>query len=128
MRQRRWLELLKNYDCDILYRPGKANVVSNALNRKSIGMVSYMMVQEWNLMEKFSEMSLRVEPSDDCLIASLRIEPSLVDQIRQAQRQDPDFMILASQVEQGLSTDHTVSEDGILRYRGRICVSKDDTL
>ncbi|KAI3801952.1 hypothetical protein L1987_30071 [Smallanthus sonchifolius] len=34
MRQRRWLELLKNYDCEILYHPDKANVVADALSRK----------------------------------------------------------------------------------------------
>ncbi|GJX52989.1 putative reverse transcriptase domain-containing protein, partial [Tanacetum coccineum] len=34
MRQRRWLELLSDYDCDIRYHPGKANVVANALSRK----------------------------------------------------------------------------------------------
>nr|GFB55293.1 retrovirus-related Pol polyprotein from transposon 17.6 [Tanacetum cinerariifolium] len=34
MRQRRWLELLSDYDCDIYYHPGKANVVDAALSRK----------------------------------------------------------------------------------------------
>ena len=34
MRQRRWLELLKDYDCEILYHPGKANIVADALSRK----------------------------------------------------------------------------------------------
>ncbi|GJZ00008.1 putative reverse transcriptase domain-containing protein [Tanacetum coccineum] len=34
MRQRRWLELLSDYDCKIRYHPGKANVVANALSRK----------------------------------------------------------------------------------------------
>ncbi|GJZ09828.1 putative reverse transcriptase domain-containing protein, partial [Tanacetum coccineum] len=34
MRQRRWLELLSDYDCEIRYHPGKANVVANALSRK----------------------------------------------------------------------------------------------
>ncbi|KAI3813749.1 hypothetical protein L1987_18481 [Smallanthus sonchifolius] len=34
MRQRRWLDLLKDYDCEILYHPGKANVVADALSRK----------------------------------------------------------------------------------------------
>nr|GEV05247.1 putative reverse transcriptase domain-containing protein [Tanacetum cinerariifolium] len=34
MRQRRWLELLSDYDCDIRYHTGKANVVANALSRK----------------------------------------------------------------------------------------------
>jgi hypothetical protein len=35
MRQRRWLELIKDYDCKINCHPGKANVVADALSRKS---------------------------------------------------------------------------------------------
>ena len=35
MRQRRWVELIKDYDCVIEYHPGKANVVANALSRKN---------------------------------------------------------------------------------------------
>lgn len=34
MRQRRWLELLNDYDCEIRYHQGKANVVTDALSRK----------------------------------------------------------------------------------------------
>ena len=37
MRQRRWIELLKDYDYIIQYHPGKVNVVADALSRKSIG-------------------------------------------------------------------------------------------
>ena len=37
MRQRRWIELLKDYDCIIQYYPRKANVVANALSRKTVG-------------------------------------------------------------------------------------------
>ena len=36
LRQRRWMKLIKDYDCVIDYHPGKANVVANALSRKSI--------------------------------------------------------------------------------------------
>ncbi|KAI3776026.1 hypothetical protein L1987_45786 [Smallanthus sonchifolius] len=36
MRQRRWLELLKDYACEIIYHPGKANVVDDALSRKDV--------------------------------------------------------------------------------------------
>ena len=35
LRQRRWMELLKDYDVTILYHPGKANVVADALTRKA---------------------------------------------------------------------------------------------
>jgi hypothetical protein len=34
LRQRRWLELIKDYDLEILYHPGKANLVVDALSRK----------------------------------------------------------------------------------------------
>ena len=36
LRQRRWMELIKDYDCVIDYHPGKANVVANALSRKIV--------------------------------------------------------------------------------------------
>ena len=36
LRQRRWMELIKDYDCVIDYHPGKANVVADALSRKTM--------------------------------------------------------------------------------------------
>ena len=36
MRQRHWLDLVNGYDCEILYHPGKANVVADALIRKEV--------------------------------------------------------------------------------------------
>nr|GFA03210.1 retrotransposable element Tf2 [Tanacetum cinerariifolium] len=45
MRQRRWLELLKDYDTNIQYHPGKANVLADALSRKS-GMIAGIKVEE----------------------------------------------------------------------------------
>jgi len=43
MRQQRWLELIKDYDGYILYHPGKANVVTDALSRKSLSEASTSM-------------------------------------------------------------------------------------
>ena len=45
LRQRRWLEPIKDYDMEIHYHPGKANVVADALSRKScvnVTMISQM--------------------------------------------------------------------------------------
>ena len=42
LRQRRLLELLKDYDMSLLYHPGKANVVTDALSRTTMGSVSHL--------------------------------------------------------------------------------------
>ena len=48
LRQRRWIELLKDYDVSILYHPGKANVVADALRRKavSMGSLAFLSIKE----------------------------------------------------------------------------------
>ncbi|KAL8105182.1 hypothetical protein AgCh_029104 [Apium graveolens] len=54
MRQRRWLELIKDYDCEILYHPDKANVVVDALSRKErlkMIMTSEELIKEFEKME-----------------------------------------------------------------------------
>ena len=45
LRQSRWLELLKDYDCTISYHPGKANVVADALSRKLVGSLAHISVE-----------------------------------------------------------------------------------
>ena len=50
MRQRRWIEFLKDYDFELSYHPGKANVVADALSRKSLH-ISSLMVKEMDLLE-----------------------------------------------------------------------------
>ncbi|PNX66156.1 hypothetical protein L195_g062923, partial [Trifolium pratense] len=62
MRQRRWMEFLKDYDFTLLYHPGKANVVADALSRKTIH-ISAMMAKELELIEKFRDLNLNMELS-----------------------------------------------------------------
>jgi len=57
MRQRRWMEYLKDYDFEWLYHPGKANVVADALNRKRVHM-SAMIMKELELIKKLRDMNL----------------------------------------------------------------------
>nr|GEX98796.1 putative reverse transcriptase domain-containing protein [Tanacetum cinerariifolium] len=58
MRQRRWIELLSEYDCEIHYHPGKGNVVADALSRKDrepLRVRSLLMTIHTNLPEKILE-------------------------------------------------------------------------
>ena len=54
--QRRWLELLKDYDCDILYHPGKANVVADALSRKSSSSLAHISVEKRPLIQELHKL------------------------------------------------------------------------
>ncbi|WVZ63913.1 hypothetical protein U9M48_013506 [Paspalum notatum var. saurae] len=58
MRQRRWLELIKDYDMEIHYHPGKANVVADALSRKSYANMALGFMMPHELCEEFERLSL----------------------------------------------------------------------
>ncbi|GJQ90833.1 putative nucleotidyltransferase, ribonuclease H [Tanacetum coccineum] len=85
MRQRRWLELLKDYDTNIQYHPGKANVVADALSRKS-GMIACFDSIILHDLERL-DVELCVRGSGGYW-ASMRIESNLMLQIKEAQRDD----------------------------------------
>ena len=60
LRQRRWLELMKDYDLDIQYHAGKANVVADALSRKSQINLASIITSETHLLEEMRRMNLHV--------------------------------------------------------------------
>ena len=51
LRQRRWIEYLMDFKCQISYHPGKANVVADTLSRKSSGSLASLRMLEWDIAE-----------------------------------------------------------------------------
>nr|GFD45104.1 CCHC-type integrase [Tanacetum cinerariifolium] len=90
MRQRRWLELLKDYDTNIQYHPGKANVVADALSRKS-GRVAGIKVEE-DIIRDLKRLGIELFVSGQHgYWARLRIEPDLISRIKEAQKEDSEI-------------------------------------
>ena len=58
MRQRRWMEYLEDYDFTLHYHPGKANVVTDTLSRKSRGVLASVASQEWQMLEVVGQFGL----------------------------------------------------------------------
>ena len=58
MRQRRWMEYLEDYDFTFHYHPSKANVVANALSRKSQGVLASVASREWQMLEAVGQFGL----------------------------------------------------------------------
>ena len=58
MRQRRWMEFLEDYDFTLHYHPGKANVVADALSRKSRGVLASIASREWRMLETVGQFRL----------------------------------------------------------------------
>ena len=74
MQQRRWVELIKDYDCVIDYHPGKANVVADALSRKGkIVMIDVEHKEQESIVE-LKKMGLRLSVGPEgSLLAQLKI-------------------------------------------------------
>ena len=118
LRQRRWLKLLKDYNYDILYRHGKANVVANALSRKSSGSLTHISVERRHLiqeMHKLVDQGLRMKiTKSGGLIAQFRVRSIVRDKIKATQSQDHDLLELMEKVHGGKFTNFNLDDEGVL--------------
>ncbi|MCI30638.1 hypothetical protein A2U01_0051849, partial [Trifolium medium] len=122
MRQRRWLEFLKDYDFKLSYHPGKANVVADALSRKSLHMLT-LMVKELDLIEEFRDLSLVCEVTPRSVkLGMLKLTNPFLEEIKNCQRTDKKLKEKLILINEGKETDFGIDENGIIRYRGRVCV------
>ena len=103
LRQRRWMELIKDYDCVIYYHPGNANVVADALSRKSVQMLRAL--------------NAHLSLSDDGeIVAKLIAKPNLLNHVLEAQKNDEEISAIVNQSREGKEIEFTVKDDGFLYY------------
>ena len=81
MRQRRWMEFLEDYDFTLHYHPGKANVVANALSRKSQGALASITFREWRMLETVGQLRLQYREQAQGMLGSLVATPSLLSRV-----------------------------------------------
>jgi hypothetical protein len=97
MRQQRWLELNKDYELEVHYHPGKANVVADALGHKH--RCNYLTVQSHSTCCEPKEPSLRVVLHGR--LNNISLIPSIKEDIIAAQRTDVGMGHLRQRMESG---------------------------
>jgi hypothetical protein len=82
LRQRRWLELVKDYDVGINYHPGKANVVADALSRKQAAVNALVEGMHPSLQEEFVKLNMVL--CSPMTPDTLEITPTVMEEIKEA--------------------------------------------
>ncbi|GJR75300.1 retrotransposon protein, putative, ty3-gypsy subclass [Tanacetum coccineum] len=126
MRQRRWLELLKDYDTNIQYHPGKANVVADALSRKS-GMIAGIKVEE-GIIRDLERLDIELCSWTEMFSAAIcGLKPNLnFHRSNSSARDDGEIWAIIQNIDQ--QTEFRVDDDGILWQGTKLCVPEDPTL
>src|SRR5215470_12911731 len=126
------MELLKDYDCTILYHPGKANVVADALSRKSMGSLAHIAPMRRPLVEEIHELKrsgVQFEIREpQTFLAHVKAQSALVEQIKASQDKDPKLHKLKADVKSGKNVEFALDQEGVLRCGKRLCVPNDEEL
>jgi hypothetical protein len=128
MRQRRWLELIKDYDLEVHYHPSKANVVADALSRKA--QCNYLTIDSHftTLCDELRKMNMEVVSLGT--LDYISVEPTLQDQIIMAQLCDKGVQIIKEMLNQKVDKYKCFRQDskGILWFEDRLVVPKNPKL
>jgi hypothetical protein len=120
LRQKRWLELIKDYDLGINYHPGKANVVANALSHRSH--VSQLVVDSmlFKLCEEFNKLNLNIVANIE--VMKMDVGSSLLQEIWKGQLEDEKIQEIKHNIKIEKLPGFSEDDEGVLWYKGRICV------
>ncbi|XP_059294490.1 uncharacterized protein LOC132047465 [Lycium ferocissimum] len=129
-RKRRWMELLKDFDITILYHPSKANVVADALSRKSasMGSLTCLISSECPFAREVPTLAssfMRLDISNTGkVLACVEARSSFLEQIKANQFEDAKLCKICDKVLCGKAKEVVIDEEGVLRIKGRVCVPR----
>jgi len=103
-------------------------IVADALSRKTLHM-SAMMVKEFELLEQFRDLRLVCERTPQSVkLGMLKIDSDFWKSIKEAQKEDVKFVDLLVASNQTEDNDFKVDDQGVLRFRARICIPDNDEM
>jgi hypothetical protein len=112
------LELINDYDLGINYHPGKANVVADALSRRSH--VSQLVVDSmpFELCEEFDKLNFRIIVNTKAM--KMEVGSSLLQDIRRGQLEDEKIQEIKRNIKEEKLPGFSEDAKGVLWYKGRI--------
>jgi hypothetical protein len=120
------LELIKDYDVEIKYHLGKANVVADALSQKTY--CNNLMVKEEQPALHEDLEKLRIEIVDHGQANELRVTYDLEDRIRSAQKSCAEIKVLRELMKERKAEAYHLDEQGTVWLKEQICVPRDKAL